>query len=798
MDDRPPVPRSVLVAAAILLVSIPIALIVALAVRGPTRDATVGGESIAVEPVSQGRGDRPTATTAPRTGTIVLPAGAKTAPSDLVVATSESETRPAADGSFQVSSRASYPHLHAAIDASGSAVLMAVRPTHLPADTGFRLDALSTATALVYLNPFVAQPTAAAADKALETIRQLPETRRLADYLDAALAEGGLPDPAGDKKLAQLTGKAISAFIQQLPQAQSHAALPSAGYRSALAPVSVICGQTPSLRPTNALTVSPSGKQAGVRLVAETTTPLASTPFRLENHGVAWCCVEAPANRASPFYLRSRAPTLSLSLGGPHSATLSLDLIAHDTTTVTVWVPGLRPFRPPGLDPRDYAKISQGMVITLLADGLFPVLSCLLGVAIDTSDDMVVHVAGAILSSVAMESFTTGLARISQGNIAVGLVEVLVDMAKRIILDREVLKKVVEALAAEIGAHARQQLLRAAAERMATYLAPVIGQALLIAKVGALSAGLIERAWGVATTPSAKVVFTVTTSGQARPDEPGKLTGLRIHLVSRFESEFERGENRPVCDIVGVCEGDIMVYAPRSSCDAESRSAYAGRWHMLDDIANTVKLGPTNRYVLVRDRRPLISNAKGHGWDYCYGNLEPVGVTGEVAAAARRLIEKASKEHVHAQGEPFEVQDPEPGARPLDLGVFPDDPLVADYFGSPEPRVEHHDDGLVEYHYAASVQLTFYEDARLMSKRASGWLDDHVTALKKRGFELENRWDEECGGPWVSWKVELVQSPPAGSGIRHPNCVSRHAAVEFFCGDITRLSRSYSEVCRPR
>ncbi|MHC9539177.1 MAG: chitobiase/beta-hexosaminidase C-terminal domain-containing protein [Vulcanimicrobiota bacterium] len=142
-----------------------------------------------------GGGDAGTATTSTATTAVScgveLPSGSGYQPGDLTVQTGQQSAQVNSNGSASSSLNVSTERaqLVGAVDKNGSPVLLSINvPQSKTKDGSVKLDATSTALALVYLNPLVCQIDATLAKETYNILINLPELSTLANLISSKMA----------------------------------------------------------------------------------------------------------------------------------------------------------------------------------------------------------------------------------------------------------------------------------------------------------------------------------------------------------------------------------------------------------------------------------------------------------------------------------------------------------------------------------------------------------------------------------------------------------------------------------
>ncbi|NCO95986.1 MAG: hypothetical protein COZ06_27025 [Armatimonadetes bacterium CG_4_10_14_3_um_filter_66_18] len=286
-------------------------------------------------------------------GRVVLPAGEA---SDLTVLAGANEPAAVKDGAFSVRLRDDAPALMTAVNANDEPVLMAVSPTPATkaatrAATPPVLNAQTTAVAMVYLMPYIAQAEPDDEQAMLSLITGLPETAALASALqDALTASPGSPP---------LDNASVRAALTNATNATLRAAAAASTKGRAI------------------LYVDPPTEQSYVSVAEKPVQHNVSRrTFEIKNRGRRW--VVAVMRPSKEWVMMPSADSLlSFHPFGSRyqTATLSTDVWGLEDYSVDVYGLGLKAGGP-NIDPssEEWTYYQRAGIATLLGDIVSPVL----------------------------------------------------------------------------------------------------------------------------------------------------------------------------------------------------------------------------------------------------------------------------------------------------------------------------------------------------------------------------------------------------------------------------------------
>jgi hypothetical protein len=215
----------------------------------------------------------------------------------------------------------------------------------------------STAVSLIYLAPFICQADTVAARQVLSWIDELPETSQLTSLIGWRIAANPSYLLADDQPLIDLVKSAQEKILGQIGGV-----------------VGVKAGKVSA-----ASVITPQGEQDGISL-----TELAASGnverFKATNQRRRWLIADLPDGVR---HIPSRGGITNISRYlAPPSVEFGFDVDSHGETPVQFWGPGLKDLGAlwPTFDPTGRSELLSATTLTLLGDGLAPILSTILGV----------------------------------------------------------------------------------------------------------------------------------------------------------------------------------------------------------------------------------------------------------------------------------------------------------------------------------------------------------------------------------------------------------------------------------
>ena len=277
------------------------------------------------------------------TGTVELPAGDA---DSLNIMAGLNELTPISDGSFSTLLRDDAPALIAAVDSDENPVLMAVSPT--PGDrsltragTMVALNARTTAQAMIYLLPLVAQNSPEDERGMLGLIDGLPETAVLEAAIEAALRSNPASSPLDNPAVADALGRAYEATVA--------AAVARIGNRTIIDPALA-----------SEIEVTENTGQTGANRI-----------FTVKNMGKRWLRAEM-SSTGTGTYIPSISPVISFHPMGPQSAQFTANITDGIPDVISVYGLGFKD----GPPPLDSTSLWVGpAAMSLVCDIAAPILS---------------------------------------------------------------------------------------------------------------------------------------------------------------------------------------------------------------------------------------------------------------------------------------------------------------------------------------------------------------------------------------------------------------------------------------